>query len=125
MRPTIAKINLQALRSNLAKVRESIGEDVGIIPVVKADAYGHGAVVVAWVLAECGIDLMSVACIEEALDLTDAGVPSRLLLLGGLYDETRLLEVPANCIPVIWDKDGVNMAASIPSAAGRLPRRYS
>ena len=119
MRPTVAKINLQALRSNLAVVRSIVGADVGIIPVVKADAYGHGAVAVAWVLTEAGVDLMAVACIEEALDLVDAGVPARLILLGGVYDERSVVEVPPNCIPVVWDKKGIKLAASLPSASGR------
>jgi len=115
----VASINLQALRSNLTRVRALVGEDVGIIPVVKADAYGHGAVAVAWVLAEAGIDLMAVTDLEEALDLFDAGVPSRLLLLGGLDDERSLIEVPPNCVPVFWDNRGIKLAASLPSASGR------
>lgn len=119
MRPTVAKINLQVLRNNLVRVKALVGEGAGIIPVVKADAYGHGAVTVAWVLAEAGIDLMAVACIEEALDLFDAGVPSRLLLLGGLYDERSLVDVPPNCVPAFWDKRGLKLAASLPSATGR------
>jgi len=62
--------------------------------VVKADAYGHGAVPVAKVLAECGVDMFGVATVEEALELRGAGIEQPILLLGGLYmsDPTDLIE---------------------------------
>lgn len=119
MRPTVAKINLNALRHNLATIRRVVGEDVGIIPVVKADAYGHGAVAIAWVLAEAGVDLMCLASVEEALDLSDAGVPARFLILGGLFERSSVLETPPNCIPVIWDEEGIKTASALPSSFGR------
>lgn len=119
MRPTVARINLHALRHNLTTIRRIVGEDVGIIPVVKADAYGHGAVSISWVLAEAGIDLMCVASIEEALDLSEAGVPSRFLILGGLFERTSVFETPPNCIPVVWDEEGMKLASALPSSFGR------
>ena len=65
MRPTVAQIDLSALRSNLRVVQKLVGSDVGIIPVVKADAYGHGAVTAAWVLAEAGIEIGRASCRER------------------------------------------------------------
>lgn len=119
MRPTVARINLNALRHNLETIRRVVGEEVGIIPVVKADAYGHGAVAISWVLAEAGIDLMCVACLEEALDLADAGVPARFLILGGLFEKSAVVETPPNCIPVVWDEEGIKIASALPSSVGR------
>jgi len=62
--------------------------------VVKADAYGHGAVPVAQCLAECGVDWFGVATVEEALELREAGITQPILLLGGLYmsDPAHLVE---------------------------------
>jgi alanine racemase len=62
--------------------------------VVKADAYGHGAVPVAQSLAECGVDWFGVATVEEALELRAAGITQPILLLGGLYmsDPAHLIE---------------------------------
>ena len=62
--------------------------------VVKADAYGHGAVPVAKALAACGVDWFGVATVEEALELRQAGIEQPILLLGGLYmsDPAHLVE---------------------------------
>ena len=53
--------------------------------VIKADAYGHGAVAVASCLAACGVDWLGVATVEEAVELREAGIEQPILLLGGLY----------------------------------------
>jgi alanine racemase len=62
--------------------------------VVKADAYGHGAVPVAKCLAGCGVEWFGVATVEEALELREAGITQPILLLGGLYmsDPAQLIE---------------------------------
>lgn len=62
--------------------------------VVKADAYGHGAVPVAKCLASCGVEWFGVATVEEALELRAAGIMQPILLLGGLYmsDPAHLVE---------------------------------
>lgn len=62
--------------------------------VVKADAYGHGAVPVAKCLAEGGVDWFGVATVEEAVELRGAGIEQPVLLLGGLYmsDPAHLVE---------------------------------
>jgi alanine racemase len=65
-----------------------------VMAVVKADAYGHGAVPVAKCLAGCGVDWFGVATVEEALELREAGITPPILLLGGLYmsDPAHLVE---------------------------------
>jgi alanine racemase len=65
-----------------------------VMAVVKADAYGHGAVPVSQCLAACGVDWFGVATVEEALELRAAGIPQPVLLLGGLYmsDPAHLIE---------------------------------
>ncbi len=93
MRPTWAEISLPKLRRNFEYVRRVAGPR-RIMAVVKADAYGHGAVTIARTLAEAGADWFGVATVEEALELRAAGVDKPVLLLGGLYmsDPADLIE---------------------------------
>jgi alanine racemase len=75
------EIDLDALRGNLAALRSAVGPDVRVEPVVKADAYGHGAVHVARALAADGADGLSVATLDEAVELRDAGITLPLLVI--------------------------------------------
>jgi len=84
LRPTWAEISLPALRRNCERVRE-LANPRRVMAVVKADAYGHGAVPVAKCLAESGVDWFGVATVEEAAELRLAGIQQPILLLGGLY----------------------------------------
>lgn len=93
LRPTWVEISLAALRRNYERVRDLAGKRK-LMAVIKADAYGHGAVPIARCLAECGVDWFGVATVEEALELRDAGIDKPVLLLGGLYmsDPAHLME---------------------------------
>ena len=93
LRPTWAEISLPALQRNYQRVRCLAGHRK-VMAVVKADAYGHGAVSVAKCLARCGVDWFGVATVEEAVELREAGVDQPVLLLGGLYmsDPADLIE---------------------------------
>lgn len=93
LRPTWVEISLSKLRHNAERVRELAGRRK-VMAVVKADAYGHGAVPIAKCLASCGIHWFGVATVEEALELREAGIEQPILLLGGLYmsDPAHLIE---------------------------------
>ncbi len=84
LRPTWVEISLSKLRRNYERVRR-LAVRRKIMAVIKADAYGHGAVAVANCLAGCGADWFGVASVEEALELRAAGITQPILLLGGLY----------------------------------------
>lgn len=81
-RPTIAEINLAAVAHNYRALLGLCAEGVGCIGVVKADAYGHGAVRVAQTLVTEGVAVLAVALTEEAAELQDAGVSGRILVMG-------------------------------------------
>ena len=87
MRPARALIDLQALRHNYQLARETTGAKA--LAVIKADAYGHGAVRVAQAL-ESQADGFAVACIEEALELRQAGIRAPVLLLEGFFEADEL-----------------------------------
>lgn len=86
LRPTTAHIDLGALRHNLAQVRRLAG-DREVIAIVKADAYGHGAVPVARALAAEGVTRFGVALVEEGRALREAGVRGEVLVLGGFVED--------------------------------------
>ncbi|WP_166360936.1 alanine racemase [Pseudomonas akapageensis] len=87
MRPARALIDLQALRHNYQLARELSGAKA--LAVIKADAYGHGAVRCAQAL-EAEADGFAVACIEEALELRAAGITAPVLLLEGFFEADEL-----------------------------------
>ncbi|MBF7728707.1 alanine racemase [Pseudomonas sp. N040] len=87
MRPARALIDLQALRQNYRLAREL--SSARALAVVKADAYGHGAVRCAQALDE-DADGFAVACIEEALELRAAGIGKPILLLEGFFEASEL-----------------------------------
>lgn len=87
MRPARALIDLSALRHNYQLAREIAGARA--LAVIKADAYGHGAVRVAQAL-ETEADGFAVACIEEALELRQAGIGAPILLLEGFFEAEEL-----------------------------------
>ena len=87
MRPARALIDLQALRHNYQLARDVSGARA--LAVIKADAYGHGAVRCAQALQDAA-DGFAVACIEEALQLREAGISGPILLLEGFFDADEL-----------------------------------
>jgi len=83
-RPTFAEINLTNLESNYLSVRSLLPKGTGILAMVKADAYGHGAVPIAQRLEGLHVDAFGVATVEEGVELREAGIRSKILVMGGL-----------------------------------------
>lgn len=81
-RPTWVEISLDALRHNIEAYRQLLPADVGLMAVVKADAYGHGAAAVAWEALACGASYIGVAFLDEGMELRRAGVTAPILVLG-------------------------------------------
>ena len=98
IRCTTARVDLDALTGNLAAVVAHLAADVahnraagagtphapGIIAVVKANAYGHGAVPVARALEQAGVAMLAVADVEEGVQLRLAGIRAPILVFGAL-----------------------------------------
>ncbi|MCW1927664.1 alanine racemase [Bhargavaea beijingensis] len=81
-RPTVASVDLEAIRENVRNTARIAGPDTGVIAVVKADGYGHGAVRVAEAALDAGAMMLAVATPEEAVELREAGLEADILLLG-------------------------------------------
>src|SRR3989442_5450424 len=89
IRPTVARIDLDALKSNFRQILEYLSHEApvhtpGVIAVVKANAYGHGAAQVGRALEDAGADLLACADIEEGAALRAAGVKADILVFGAL-----------------------------------------
>lgn len=76
------EISRDALEANVAFFRERLPEDCQLMPAVKADAYGHGAVIVARELSRMGVEAFCVACVQEGIELRRAGIQGEILILG-------------------------------------------
>ena len=109
----MAEIDLAALRRNVARVRAVVGPKVAIYGVVKADAYGHGAVAVAGVLAPL-VDALAVSLVEEGLELRGAGITCPILVLAAYYGHTHSEVLEEGLTPVIYDVGELQRFGSAP-----------
>jgi alanine racemase len=100
------ELDLDALRGNLAALRELAGSGVPVRPVVKADAYGHGAVPIALALEAAGADGFGVAAFDEALELREAGVRAPILVL--------------DPVPTTWVADAARLGVSLTGGDGSV-----
>ena len=76
------EVNLANLRFNVRNMLEFCNHEIKPIAIVKANGYGHGAVEVTRTMEEEGITDFGVACLDEALELRNAGITGRILILG-------------------------------------------
>ncbi len=91
-RPTVATIDLRAIAANYAEAKR-LGGARDVIAVVKADAYGHGAVPVARRLVSAGCGHLAVVTAAEAAELRAAAIDCRILVLGGVHDAAEAADV--------------------------------
>jgi alanine racemase len=117
-RPTRAEVSLDALEANLAAIRSRAG-GLPVMGVVKADAYGHGAVPVARALAAAGIDRLAVALLEEAQELRRAGIEVPILVMGPLEPAQMEAVVRERVTPALFREDQI---AALQAAASRASR---
>lgn len=86
LRPTWAEIDAAALKRNLSGLREQVGPRARVLFVVKANAYGHGALPVARYAQERGLcDMFGVSSVEEGIALRESGITLPVLVLGSIY----------------------------------------
>src|SRR4051812_29397473 len=102
IRPTVAEIDLGAVQRNLARFRRVVGPSVAVFGVVKADAYGHGAVPVARAL-EGLCSALAVSLVEEGLELRAAGIRAPIFVLGAYYNRHQDDVIGQRLTPVVYD----------------------
>ncbi|HKV55089.1 MAG TPA: alanine racemase [Candidatus Binataceae bacterium] len=118
-RPTVAEIDLRALRANY-RALSAYANGAKIMAVVKADAYGHGAAEVARSLRDEGCRHFAIATVEEAAGLRAAGVAERIYLLGGFFADQSERIVELDVTAPLFDPAVID---PLDRAAERLGRR--
>ncbi len=101
-RPTWADIDLAALEANFRAIKAFIGDEIKFLAVVKANAYGHGAVECSRTLVSAGVDWLGVALVEEAVELRSAGVNVPILCLGGVWPGQEEIIIDKDLTPAIF-----------------------
>ena len=102
-RPTWADVSLATLRQNFRTVQKHVGAGVTVCAVVKADAYGHGAVECSRALEAEGARWLGVTSLDEAIPLREAGVRANILLMTGFWrgEETEIVRL--HLTPTVWE----------------------
>lgn len=118
IRPTRAEVDLAALRHNVSAVR-SLAPNAAVMAVVKANAYGHGAVQVARALETTEVQLLGVALVEEGVELRNAGVKKPILVLGGSYEGGYDLLVEYDLMPTVFREEHLRSFAKAARGRGR------
>ncbi|RPH78144.1 MAG: alanine racemase, partial [Nitrospiraceae bacterium] len=103
MLPTYATVNLAALAHNLSCIKRYLSPGCDVLAIVKANAYGHGAVETAQALARMGIRQFAVASLDEGIALRQAGLSTSIVVLGALFDEQVSDLVAHQLTPVVSD----------------------
>ena len=102
-RPTWAEVSLTTLRQNFRTVQKHVGARVTVCAVVKADAYGHGAVECSRALEAEGAKWLGVTSLDEAIPLREAGVRANILLMTGFWRGEESEIVRLRLTPTVWE----------------------
>ena len=108
-RPTVGEVDLGALEFNYRQIKKRIPEDVKLLAVVKADAYGHGAIPISLRLEKLGVEYLGVAIPEEGVELRKGGVKTPILVLGGIFGGEVDQIFRFRLTPVIFGKDSLKV----------------
>jgi len=118
-RPTWAEINLKAVRHNLSCIRSFLKENVGIMAIVKANAYGHGICEVSDVLAKEGVEYLGVATVDEALTLRNTGFKIPILVMGSVLETEAEIAAKHDITVTLCDRDALKQFIAASKKAGK------
>lgn len=122
------EVSRTRIRENYRAVRALVGEGVEVMPVVKADAYRHGAIEISRVLESEGVRWLAVSNVDEGVALREAGIEARILVMADFLPEERSTLATFRLTPVIHSLDDLKDAQvpyhlKIDSGMGRLGTR--
>lgn len=120
VRPTAADIALDNVAHNVQAIRSIIAARTELMAVVKADAYGHGAIEVASLALSAGATRLGVAVLDEAVELRRAGIAAPIHILGHVSAECADQVVKLGLTATVFDRD---LVQALSSAATRLARK--
>ena len=116
------EINLENLTNNIKEIKKNVPEGNKLLAVVKADAYGHGAVMLAPTLLASGADMLGVASIDEGVDLREAKITSEILVLGAVPVWAVESAVKANLSISIFSREHLTACKQAYERTGIKPK---
>lgn len=116
---TWAEIDLGALEHNYRALRGMLSPGCRFLGVVKANAYGHGAIPVARRLEQLGADYLAVASLDEGAELRVAGITAPILVLGQTPTEFAADVVRLRLTQTVWDLESAKALSAAAQAEGR------
>lgn len=120
-RPAWIEVDLDAVTHNLRQLRAGLG-DVRLCAVVKADGYGHGAVMIARHLEAEGVERLAVVSLDEAAELRRAGVGTAILNLGPIFPDQARRAVELDIEQMAWEPRLLDALEGAAQSLGRRPR---
>ena len=124
LRDTIVKVDLGAIAENMRLIREMCGPDVAVMPVIKANGYGHGAVGIAPTLMESGATYLAVATLTEALELREAYPDYPIFILGHTPDRLMDIVVEQNFIQTLANLSQAKALSAAAVRAGKTAKAH-
>lgn len=118
-----AEVSRGRIAENLRRVRTAVGAGVEIVGVVKADAYGHGAVEVARVLTGEGARWLAVSCVDEGIALREADIAARILVMADRATSVYSALVEYGLTPVVHTLEDLRELSPVANG-GAPPLRY-
>ncbi len=114
-----AEIDLDAICSNVKESQKTVGKDVDVLAIIKADAYGHGALRTARALGEIGISHFGVATAEEALQLRRHGIDGKILILDYTFEECYSELIENDIISTVFEYNHAKKLNDIAAILGK------
>ena len=121
-RPVWAEVDLDAVRANVRSLRALVAP-AALCAVVKADAYGHGAVPVSRAAVEAGADCLAVALVEEGVQLREAGIAAPIIVLSEPVPAAAETVVAHRLTPVVYTATGIDALAKAVRARAHASTR--
>lgn len=116
-------IDMDKIVKNMEKIKRHVGPGVTIMPVLKANACGHGLIPMARLLvSECGIERLAVALTLEACQLREAGIDTDIMVLGGLPENNIAYAVRENLVTPAFSSEYVKKLSQIAASEGKTAR---
>ncbi|UYN90370.1 MAG: alanine racemase [Anaerolineales bacterium] len=121
LRPTHVQVDLHRLQSNLQAIQTHVG-GARVMPILKANAYGHGLVRVGQYMQELGVGSIGVAYLEEGILLREAGITTPILVLGGILGSQAPLFLQHNLTLTVSSTQKLEQVEAAAAAAGVTAR---
>ena len=121
-RDSWVEINLENVAHNMREIRKNTPDNIKLLAVVKADAYGHGSVMLAPTLLASGADMLGVASIDEGVDLRQAKINCDILVLGAVPIWAVETAVNADLIISIFSKEHLAACRQVYERTGKKPK---